>query len=533
MPRITGDVEPAGLATKAFRKLRKQANEITAESDDAALHEVRKTAKKARYAAELAEPVAGKRAARFVKQAKAFQDVVGEHQDAVVAEERLRELAAAKRLLAPRRGPAHRAGTDAPRRSEDRVSKGVAPAREGRQSRLVMKAVLVRHARAGHRDEWTGDDSLRPLDKRGRRQAAGLAAPLTALGVDRLVSSPSVRCVETFEPAAASMGLELEQREELAEGASPDEVRSLLADLDGATPALCTHGDVVEALLGERLSLKKGAARVLELLDGELRLGEEIPPPRSRTARAGQWPTPPASAASRRCRTTSLLLEELEHGALAEARPRDDERHREPALNRGEKDGARRERPRPAPVDPVLLRKARARSAWPHGGPRSRARQGRAQDRRACEAPAPSAGCESGLRHRRNDPLELPLGLVGRPGDGVLARRSSGRKRSVSRTQPGRPTATTPARLAPFRPRSRGAAAHVADRDRLGQSSAQLATAPRYARRPSSSAETTRAGAPAARASRCTSSSAFALWRPGAVTMTSTRAAPSSRATRP
>jgi 8-oxo-(d)GTP phosphatase len=142
-----------------------------------------------------------------------------------------------------------------------------------------VKAVLVRHARAGHRDDWTGDDSLRPLDKRGRRQAAGLAAPLTALGVDRLVSSPSVRCVETFEPASASMGLELEQREELAEGASPDEVRSLLADLDGATPALCTHGDVVEALLGERLSLKKGAARVLELLDGELRLGEEIPPP--------------------------------------------------------------------------------------------------------------------------------------------------------------------------------------------------------------------------------------------------------------
>ena len=95
-PRITGDVELAGLATKASRKLRKQANEITAESDDAALHEVRKTAKKARYAAELAEPVAGKRAARFVKQAKAFQDVVGEHQDAVVAEERLRELAATR-----------------------------------------------------------------------------------------------------------------------------------------------------------------------------------------------------------------------------------------------------------------------------------------------------------------------------------------------------------------------------------------------------------------------------------------------------
>jgi phosphohistidine phosphatase SixA len=142
-----------------------------------------------------------------------------------------------------------------------------------------VKAVLVRHARAGEREKWTGDDRLRPLDKRGRRQAAGLVAPLAALGVDRLVSSPSVRCVETLEPAAASMGLELEERPELAEGASAEDVRSLLADLDGATPALCTHGDVVEALLGERLGLKKGAACVLELDEAELRLGEKIPPP--------------------------------------------------------------------------------------------------------------------------------------------------------------------------------------------------------------------------------------------------------------
>jgi 8-oxo-(d)GTP phosphatase len=142
-----------------------------------------------------------------------------------------------------------------------------------------VRAVLVRHARSGERDEWTGDDRLRPLDERGRRQAAGLVAPLAALGVDRLVSSPYVRCVETLEPAAEALGLELEERDELAESASPDEVRSLLGGLAAATPALCTHGDVVEAVLGERLGLKKGAARVLELVDGELRLGHEIPPP--------------------------------------------------------------------------------------------------------------------------------------------------------------------------------------------------------------------------------------------------------------
>ena len=276
-------------------KARKQANEITAESDDA-LHEVRKTAKKARYAAELAEPVAGKRAARFVKQAKAFQDVVGEHQDAVVAEERLRELAATRSgssLLAAGRLIE---GTDAPRRGEGSVSKG------GAVSRRPAKP-------PGHEGRPRPARPRRPprrLDGRRFPQAprqaraptgGGLAAPLTALGVDRLVSSPSVRCVETFEPAAASMGLELEQREELAEGASPDEVRSLLADLDGATPALCTHGDVVEALLGERLSLKKGAARVLELLDGE-----------SASARRHRCPRAPGEACLARVVTPLALL---------------------------------------------------------------------------------------------------------------------------------------------------------------------------------------------------------------------------------
>jgi len=142
-----------------------------------------------------------------------------------------------------------------------------------------VRVVLVRHARAGRRKEWTGDDRLRPLDERGRRQAAGLVGPLASLGVDRLVSSPYARCVETLEPTAALLELPLDERDELAEGASAEDVRSLLESLDGATPALCTHGDVVEALLGERLGLKKGAARVLELGDGELRLGEEIPPP--------------------------------------------------------------------------------------------------------------------------------------------------------------------------------------------------------------------------------------------------------------
>ncbi|MBP0448881.1 CHAD domain-containing protein [Kitasatospora sp. RG8] len=60
---------------------------------DEALHEARKAAKRARYAGETAVPVAGEAAERYVERMKAVQDVLGEHQDAVVAAAALRENA--------------------------------------------------------------------------------------------------------------------------------------------------------------------------------------------------------------------------------------------------------------------------------------------------------------------------------------------------------------------------------------------------------------------------------------------------------
>jgi CHAD domain-containing protein len=60
---------------------------------DEELHEVRKTVKHARYAAELAERSRGPKATRYIKAAKRLQDVLGEHQDAHVAEATLQELA--------------------------------------------------------------------------------------------------------------------------------------------------------------------------------------------------------------------------------------------------------------------------------------------------------------------------------------------------------------------------------------------------------------------------------------------------------
>jgi broad specificity phosphatase PhoE len=134
-----------------------------------------------------------------------------------------------------------------------------------------VTSVLLRHAAAGKRTVWDADDRLRPLDARGRGQAAGLVEPLRAIGVRRIVSSPYVRCVETVEPLAAALGLTIEEDDALAEGAGTA-ASALLAE---PRVVACTHGDVIEALLG--LPLKKGAYAVFE--DG--RFLRELPAPDS------------------------------------------------------------------------------------------------------------------------------------------------------------------------------------------------------------------------------------------------------------
>jgi 8-oxo-dGTP diphosphatase len=120
-----------------------------------------------------------------------------------------------------------------------------------------MTSVLVRHASAGDRDDWEGDDRLRPLDGRGHRQAVELVELLDSLEVRRIVSSPYARCVETVEPLAEAHGLSVELDDRLAEGAG--QAAFALVQEDGII--CCTHGDVVGELLGR--GLKKGAAVVL------------------------------------------------------------------------------------------------------------------------------------------------------------------------------------------------------------------------------------------------------------------------------
>jgi 8-oxo-dGTP diphosphatase len=136
---------------------------------------------------------------------------------------------------------------------------------------------LVRHARAGHRESWEGDDDrLRPLDERGQRQAEALVPQLAEREFSRILSSPYVRCVQSVEPLAAARGLDVEAVDALAEGAGEPAALELLHGLD-VPAAVCVHGDLAGALLGE--NLKKGATAVLEVSADGAEVLERLDPP--------------------------------------------------------------------------------------------------------------------------------------------------------------------------------------------------------------------------------------------------------------
>jgi CHAD domain-containing protein len=89
---VRANLSLRAIAAGQFKKLRKAVKTLPKNPSDDDLHAVRIKVKRARYAAELAQAQVGRPAKRFVARAKEMQAILGEHQDAVVAEERLRTL---------------------------------------------------------------------------------------------------------------------------------------------------------------------------------------------------------------------------------------------------------------------------------------------------------------------------------------------------------------------------------------------------------------------------------------------------------
>ena len=153
----------------------------------------------------------------------------------------------------------------------------------------MSELALIRHAEAGKRERWRGDDRLRPLSKKGRRQALALVDQLAAVPVERVLSSPYVRCVESVEPLARARRLAVEQSEALAEGAGLGALLGLVKELAGSSAALCTHGDLMDEatdlLVGqgvirpEEVRYQKGGTWLLEEKAGRLLAARYLPAP--------------------------------------------------------------------------------------------------------------------------------------------------------------------------------------------------------------------------------------------------------------
>jgi 8-oxo-dGTP diphosphatase len=139
--------------------------------------------------------------------------------------------------------------------------------------------VLVRHARAGKRSEWHGNDAKRPLDDFGREQAQRLIGFLAAFAPTRVVSANLTRCTQTVQPFADAYGLTVAvdpafSDEEYAATPAATETSLLSLAKPGKVTVVCSQGVTVPGLIdrvarGTRPSdTRKGDAWVLSLVDG-------------------------------------------------------------------------------------------------------------------------------------------------------------------------------------------------------------------------------------------------------------------------
>jgi 8-oxo-dGTP diphosphatase len=97
----------------------------------------------------------------------------------------------------------------------------------------------------------------------GRRQAARLHEDLAGYSIERIVSSPLARCVETVAPLARALGLELEIRDELEPSATKRDALRLLRELP-PTALVCTHRELLETLFDREIECEKGGIWIVE-----------------------------------------------------------------------------------------------------------------------------------------------------------------------------------------------------------------------------------------------------------------------------
>lgn len=157
------------------------------------------------------------------------------------------------------------------------------------------RVLYVRHAKAHARAGWGGNDDLRPLAKKGRRQSEMLITQLSGYRPEVLFSAAPERCIDTVTPLSQDLTLQFQVDAELGdhgwekgEKIAMDAFRRVAFDRDGVAEdgqeapvkVICAQGAVIPGVLArlareadieiEDMRVKKSSAWVLHFRDDEL-----------------------------------------------------------------------------------------------------------------------------------------------------------------------------------------------------------------------------------------------------------------------
>jgi 8-oxo-dGTP pyrophosphatase MutT (NUDIX family) len=161
----------------------------------------------------------------------------------------------------------------------------------------TQSVLIVRHGTAGSKSRFSGDDKIRPLDKKGRAQAEALVAQLSTFGPTDVHAADRLRCHQTVQPLAEELGVIISNEPTLTEEAYADNPkrgrrRALQIAESQRTPVICTQGKVIPDLIAwwcdrdgvrpDKSRNRKGSTWVLSLVDGHLiaadHIGSALPP---------------------------------------------------------------------------------------------------------------------------------------------------------------------------------------------------------------------------------------------------------------
>lgn len=183
--------------------------------------------------------------------------------------------------------------TDAMRRLDYNYDRKILR-RFGKHPADTRTVLIVRHGTAGRRSRFSGDDTLRPLDARGRTQAEALTDLLLAFGATEVYAADRLRCHQTVQPLAGELGSVIHNEPDLTEEAyarnSKRARRRVLQIAESATsPVICTQGKVIPDLIAwwcerdgvrpDKSRNRKGSTWVLSLADGRLLAADHIDSP--------------------------------------------------------------------------------------------------------------------------------------------------------------------------------------------------------------------------------------------------------------